>query len=221
MTSPMNPKPAVAGEWLCVALIPVALLCSLVSPVLSASQMISVRLEIDLHWMGFFTAVAGLFGNVVLRRKRNPKLAFSDVVMLFALIISLGLVGAAWVLSDATFFACKIRATPTATWDAAAREMDTFGGRVVQEDDDDFWFPIEKEDLSSVFDPVGMRNEYGFGRAQMDPSGKPHAEVLIVYGYKSRRWGLYQGERANLVERWPNARINAIRENSFFFVTPD
>ncbi|MBE0545154.1 MAG: hypothetical protein IH623_27770 [Verrucomicrobia bacterium] len=178
-------------------------------------------MEMDLHWLSFFTAVAGFFGNVILRSKRNPKLGFSDVAMLVALIISLGLVGAAWVLSDATFFACKIRTTPTATWDAAAKEMDTFGARVIQEDDDDFWFPIEKEDLSSVFDPVGMRNEYGFGRAQMDTSGKPQADVLIVYGYKSRRWGLYQGERVNLVERWPYARINAIRENLLFFVTPD
>lgn len=99
--------------------------------------------------------------------------------------------------------------------------MNVFGSRVIAAKDDDFWFSIEESDLPDNFRHIGLKKEFAYGRAQMDPSGKAASEVVVAYGYKSRRWGVWLGDRSNITNLWPYARISQVGDNLFFFATTD
>jgi hypothetical protein len=221
MKSPVLEKKGRRAELVCCGLVGIVLAWTYSSPFFSARQLISVDTEMLLHFSSFLMSISGLLAYIFIRRTKQPSWRILDFITLFALFVSVGLVCMGWNLSDRFFFNWKMRNTPNETWYSVVKEVNALGAQVVAANDEDFWLPITKNDLPKVFDHIGLRGEFASGRAQMDPGGKEQAVVLVLYGYKSRRWGIYLGDSEYLTSRWPHARIARVTEDLLFFVSPD
>lgn len=217
-------KSAYRLRWCSVGVIMISLTWSLVSPIFAATGKISVQTELLLHWFAFGSVFAGVgvFCSDYIKRTAKPRRVAVDLSVFFAAIVITCSAVILWLHSEQRFFSWKLRQTTNAAWQETANEMNVFATQVSTASNADFWIPIQKEMLSPSFDSVGLNSEFAFGRAQLEPSSKIQTEVVIAYGYKSRRWGLWRTDDIEAIKgRWPRARIASVAENLSFFVTAD
>lgn len=195
-----------------------ALVWGLASPCLTASHAISVQMESGLRWLSSCIVFIGL---ALFWKGRRLSGQVRACVLVFGTAVILVVVGITWVQSSFIFFWWVTHTRSSPAWVSVSREVASLRWKLLEGDHQNDWFAIEKDDLPDAFDHVGQKQEYAFGQAQMDTSGKPDAQVLIAYGYKNRRWGVYYGNEEYLRQRWPRANFFQPTTNLLYFVTTD
>jgi hypothetical protein len=207
-----------------IVLMVIGVLWALSASWLTANEWITTYTEFNTYfWSGCLVAVGGLV-CITLRSGRNPRLKGA----IFEMALGLVIIWASCRYSDDTFIFWKVRVVKPAEWQKMVSDLRTLDqkGResntrfeITKEKDGLFNPTREKIALVSPpksFDPLGLLSDFRGGHAGID-SGNP----TVVYGVKSRRWGLVIGSSDFSHGEWSFFKRVQVGDNAWFFAGPD
>jgi hypothetical protein len=194
----------------------VAVACALLSilwPLLAADNIISIGTQkflILLSALGVFTGVLMFSRNHVLSALWKLIIACPALVACVTLIVN------AYMHSNDVFFSRRTRNLSSQQWEALAEDLSKLAMQKLSGSND--FAKLTPSDLPLEFAAhLGQPAEYAYGSVFRTKYGKIFA--MVVYGTKSRRWGVYQG--GNPSEKWPGASVYQIGTNAWYFVAID
>jgi hypothetical protein len=134
------------------------------------------------------------------------------------LIVSIWLVFTSCVRSNATFLKWTVRDVTPEEWAGIAADVQTLGEQSLKGKTNGESVDIHWAQFPASLGLIGRKEDCSGGRAAR--SGDQTVGVRIYYGYKSRRWGLYQGPEHNL--KSPNiTEFVKVGTNLFFYIGGD
>jgi hypothetical protein len=179
---------------------------------LSAIQVITVGAELASFWLCI--AVVLLGGWCASRANRVGTRRFSIGLLTVALAIFV----AAWALflSDLAFFHWRLRSVPAKAWANMISDMQQIASSTV-----DSYIPKSKKAPPSSVRELGLVEDYGCMHVWADSSpAYPGVKGDVLFGYKSRSWGLWLGPENYLDSFCPGCRRVLVAPKAFFFVGP-
>jgi hypothetical protein len=180
----------------------------------SANRIIAVTSELALYWLSFIAVLVGWALHLDNRR------AFTGSVQILATpwagAVALLVVLSAWLLSDGAFFRWKLRAVPPEAWSQMVLDLKSIAIPYPEGDT----VPSRKVPPKSV-QRLGLGHDFGVMNAWIvDAPGYPGVKAEVLFGYKSRAWGLWVGPEISLLGFCPGCRHVLVASNAFFFVGP-
>lgn len=174
-------------------------------PLFSARLLISYPTERPLYLLSLVGALAAV--PIIHQLWQGSALSGRGVVLglsLFLATLCWVVVCWSWRDSNALFFYWKTKTETRESWNMVADELDKLVKRTTQPDS------LVRGDMPPSFAAV-LGTAFYYGNVSRLSDGS--AQAKVVYGYKSRCWGLFQGEDPN----YPmELRIN---DRTWFFVT--
>ena len=198
-------------------LLPILVLWSSLAPLLSARQIISVRLELSAGWFCVPAGVLAALGFLYFTKGASKRmLAFSWTLSIVAILALIATQRA----SDRMFVHWKIAYVPERNWPMLASELSGLARELALRSGDGVSI-IPTDRLPSDFSYLGRCNEYFGGFAETDVTGVGTITSRVAYGYQGRRWGLFLGLEEFLVARWPNYAFQKVTNGCYLFAGPD
>jgi hypothetical protein len=179
----------------------------------SATRVITVVAELASFWLCIAAVLLG--GWCAYRARQNETKRFRIVTLTAALAVFV--VAWALFLSDLAFFHWKLRSVPTNAWANMISDMQQIASPTA----DGGYIPKNKKALPSSVRELGLVDDYGCIHAWSDSSpAYPGVRGDVLFGYKSRMWGLWLGPEDSLDRFCPGCRRAPVAPKAFFFVGP-
>jgi len=184
-------------------------------PYCSARVWIALPTERSLYGLSLLTVFSGVLANRAVRAPTRASFWWrgTSVVEAVGLLATVAVV-ALWSHSNDLFFYWVKRSTPASAWSLLAKEMNEItAGKAPQMGADSI--RISSRDLPGYFDQaLGKRAEFYYGFVAKQ-KGTLEPITAVVYGYKSRCWGLYRGGDPRI--RWPDAKVIRLNSTTSYF----
>ena len=191
----LGPTWAVAATWLSA---------NRVIPVIA--EFASVWLCIAVVLMGGWCASRASEGQT----KRLP-------IGLVASVLVVSVMVWAWFISDFAFFHWKLRAMRPSTWAQMISDMQ----EIARSTPDAGYLPVSKRVPPMSVRKLGLGDDYGCMHIWAENSAAyPGVKGDVLFGYKSRSWGLWLGPEDSLKRFCPGCRRAVVASKAFFFVGP-
>lgn len=183
-------------------------------PVMTAKCWISIRVERQLIFVSYGAVLYGAILLFYYLKKRTPsKATLAAVAGLVGGGVALGLVLLALTCSNDIFFKVATQHVPTDAWPRLKSGLDGLTKSTKKPEGADA-AEIPSGTLPSEFDStLGKRDSYNWGSV----SGSKKKATVVTYGDEARVWGLYTG--GSPTNRWPDAKVMEVGENTWYFVS--
>jgi hypothetical protein len=208
-------------QWFCIAALALSLTLGVTAPLLSARHVITVRTEFGLYLYCMVAMVmsALFFWQFRPMDVKNTWFGRAQMLLWPLLFVSVWLVFTSCVKSNTTFLKWTVRDLSPEEWAGIAADVQTLGEQSLKgktnEERVDIW---SSQALPASLRFVGRKEDFLGCSVTRVEEGK--VEVRIDYGYKLRRWGVYQGPEHYL--KYPNiTEFVRVSTNMFFFVGGD
>jgi|SRR5579859_257150 len=205
----------------CIATLALSLALGITAPLLSARHLITVGTELQLYLYCMVAMVmsALFFWQFRPMDVKNTWFGRAQMLLWPLLIVSIWLVFTSCVKSNTTFLKWTVRDLTPEEWAGIAADVQTLGEQSLKgktnEERVDIW---SSQVLPASLSFIGRKEDFLGGYVTRVEEGK--VEVRIAYGYKLRRWGLYQGPEHYL--KSPNITdIVKVSTNLFVFMGGD
>jgi hypothetical protein len=195
-----------------VAIPALGAVCAYFWSLLAARVYVSYRTEQDLY---LFSLVATVSATLSIHFFFSPASRGGikrASVLVSSLVISSVLMILAWRESNALFFQWFVRTTTPAVRSKLITELISLAPS--KSGPDPSYINFSRSSLPRYFSKtLGKPTDFYYGSySAVEDSG---VELMVVYGYKSRCWGLYKGPA--LKDRWPTARVYDLGDSTYFF----
>ena len=179
---------------------------------LSATRVITVVAELASFWLCIAAVCLG--GWCASRANENGVKGYpiGPVTVVLAAIVVVW----AWFLSDLAFFHWKLKSVPANAWAQIISDMQ----QIASPTQDGGYMPSKKAAPKSVHQ-LGLGEDFSCIHAWVAPSSDyPGVAGDVLFGYKSRNWGLWLGPEKSLDSFCPGCRRVLVAPKAFFFVGP-
>jgi hypothetical protein len=123
----------------------------------------------------------------------------------------------AWFLSDSAFFHWRLRSVPANTWSQIISDMQ----QLARSTPDAGYLPAIRKSPPMSVRQLGLGDDYGCMHVWADNStAYPGVKGDVLFGYKSRSWGLWLGPEESLNRFCPGCRRSLVAPKAYFFVGP-
>lgn len=190
-------------------------LWSSIAVILSVQGLITVYLELRSYVPSLI--IVGL-GAIVILGKREPRSTVVGVRRIctwLVLALSISLMVTVWLKSNSIFHYWKAQQVTSAFLQMLPNDVDSLVRDVRSRN---AGHEISANMLPPHFGKIGRTEEFAYGYAAVEGED---AEVLIAYGYKSRRWGIFYGDESSLADRFQGSRRVPLSARLFYFTTTD
>ena len=179
---------------------------------LSANRVITVIAELASLWLCIAAVFLG--GWCATRTKEGE--AKRLPIGLLAAGLGIFVVVWAWFISDLAFFHWKLRSVPASAWAQIISDVQ----RIASPTPDGGYMPTKNAAPKSVHE-LGLGDDFGCIHAWVESSSDyPGVRGDVLFGYKSRSWGLWLGPEKSLDSFCPGCRRALVAPKAFFFVGP-
>jgi hypothetical protein len=199
--------------WAGPVVVGCAIAWSLSAAWFSANRVIPVYSELALYWLCLFGGLAGWCFHFINRHACPglPRLLASPWAGGAALLI----IVSAWLMSDWAFFHWKQRAVSQKEWSQMVSDLKRIAIPYHDGAESVHRTPPESVRLLGLGFDFGVMNAW-----VVDAPGYPGLKAEVLFGYKSRNWGLWVGPEQSLLGFCPACMHAQVASNAFFFTGP-
>jgi hypothetical protein len=186
-------------------------------PLFTAKFWISIVAEDCLF---LFSVVCAVFATVLLfrcRHEQSRKSWFKRATVAAGGVMSVLLIFTLWHLNNDLFFYWFLQTRSNGDWQEVSKEARSLGARALRRTSGNSYQLSFNDIPPAVNRVVGRRSEYSY--AFVTRRTDSTIEVGIAYGYKGRRWGIFEGPDVKV--RWPHAKTKNVLGGLYYFVTTD